>query len=510
MIGNNKRIAKNTILLYFRMLFIMIVSLYTVRIVLNTLGAIDYGIYNVVGGIVSMFGIFTTTMASASQRFFSYELGLNNKRNLQQIFSLNLIIYIGLSLFVILLAETIGLWFLNTHLNIPKDRLYAANFVYQFSVFLFVSNLIAIPYNALVIAYEKMSFFAYVSIFEVLSKLLVIYLLLRTSFDRLIFYSVLMCIIGYISLIIYWFYCFKKFFVSHFIFFWNKRKFNELIGYTGWNLFGSITTVLNTQGLSILINLFFGPIFNSAKAISDRVSYTISSFSTNFYLAVNPQIIKLYASGDIESMTALVFQSSKISYYMLLVLSLPLILKTEYVLSLWLGTVDYNMIVFTRLSLIYSLINILENPITQMVRATGKIKKYQIYVGAITLLLIPVCYFLFLNGFSAETSLYILIIIYIVVLYVRLCVVGKQFELSIKTYLDNVLKYVVIVSVISFILSYYIYLYSKDIFLNFLLTSAIVVFITILIAYLLGLSRKEKLTIKNYLYNKILKIKIPD
>ena len=486
------------------MILIMIVGLYTVRIVLETLGIEDFGIYNVVGGIVTIVGFVSGTMASASQRFFAFELGRKDITRFQQIFSLNFTIYLSISILVLIFAETIGLWFLNKHLNIPDHRLNSANWVYHFSVLSFIFTILSIPYNAAIIAYEKMSFFAYVSIVDVMLKLLVVFLLRLFPYDKLTLYAILICTVTFITTIVYWIYCSRKIPGCKITFYWDKSMFKILMSYSGWNLLGGgVTGILNSQGLNILLNLFFGPIINAAKAISDKVNSAIISFSTNFYMAVNPQIIKNYAEGDSSHMINLALISSRFSYYLLLILSLPVILETKYILFLWLGEVNNDIILFTRITLIFSLINILENPISQMIRATGEIKKYQLTISSITILLLPMSYIAFLLGFPAEASLYILVILYIISHFFRLIILKKQLKVSPYKYTKEVLYFIIIVSILATIIPLLIATKLNYGLSRFFMTTITSLISTVSAIYLTGITTTEREKIKNAIYNYI-------
>ena len=314
-IENNKRIAKNTLLLYFRMMIIMFVSLYTVRLVLSTLGVVDYGIYSVVGGIVVMFSFLSNTMASASERFFAFEIGRNDMLQLHRTFNLTVIIYFIIALFVLIISETIGLWFLNTKMVIPQNRMIAANWIYQFSILSFLVTILTIPFNAIIIAREKMSIYAYVGIVEVIFKLAILYFLTILQADKLKLYSVLIFISSCITSTIYVAVCYNKFMESRFYFYWDKKLFKSMFGYSSWMLMGSITYLLSNHGLNILINIFFGPTVNAARGIAYQVNNAISSFSSNFYTSVRPQIVKAYASDNNIYMINLVMQSSKFSFF---------------------------------------------------------------------------------------------------------------------------------------------------------------------------------------------------
>ncbi|MDB4366659.1 MATE family efflux transporter, partial [Akkermansiaceae bacterium] len=376
-IENSKRIALNTALLYFRMLISMGVSLYTSRIVLNTLGVEDFGIYNVVGGVVMMFSFLNASMSTATQRFLSFEIGKKNLNELEKTFSMSINIHVIIAIFVFIFAETIGLWFLNHKLVIPIYRLEVANWVYQFSVFSLMVSIIRVPFNSLIIAHERMKVFAYVSIFEAILKLLLVLLLIRLEFDKLQMYSILIFIVTIIVCLTYWLYCNNNFKNTRYIFCWKNKLFKTLISYGGWNLFGGISGVAMQNGLNILLNLFFGPIVNAARAISFQVNATVNGFVSSFQIAMYPQIVKSYAKDEVKYMHKIIFQGSKYSFYLLLFVTLPILMETESVLTYWLGIVPEYTVLFCRLVLINSLIDCISGPLMSATQATGKIKAYQ-------------------------------------------------------------------------------------------------------------------------------------
>lgn len=501
--SSSKTIAKNTLMLYTRMLITMLVSLFTVRVLLQALGVVDYGIYNVVGGLVTFLSFLTATMSSATQRYLSFSLGKNDKKEFQQLFSMNILIYLVLAIVVIVLAETIGLWFLTNYLNIPINRFSAANYVYQFSLFTFVIYLLTIPYHAAILAEEKMSVYAYVSILDACLKLGLIYLVVKINYDKLIIFGALLFLQTILITSIYIYYCNKKIDGCKFVFFWEKKMFKQILSYTGWTLFGSLSGTLNNEGLSLLLNIFFGPVVNAAKGISDRVSTAITSFISNFYSAVKPQIVKSYASGDYSYMKLLAFQSSKFSFFLMLILSLPLILETKYILSLWLVEVEDSMVIFTKLILIYSLINVFEFPLTQLVHATGNVKKYQITVGVFTLFTIPITYIMFKHGYPAEFAIVVLIFVYLLAYIPRLIIVRNQLNISIYEYLVKVIARTIIVSFFAVLLPLLV-VFSVEFGLKRMILSLFVSLFSVLISvYIFGINKNERIVAISFLRNKI-------
>lgn len=381
--ANNKRIAKNTLLLYIRMLFLMAVNLYTSRVVLNVLGVEDFGIYNVVGGVVAMFSMLSGSLSAAITRFITYELGTGDRESLKRIFSSAVTIQIGLAVLIILLAEAIGVWFLNIKMNIPDARIVAANWVFQFSILTFAINLISVPYNASIIAHERMSAFAYISILEAIGKLAIAFLIVVSPMDKLIFYAILMCAVALIVRFAYGIYCKRNFEECTYHFIFDKDLLKRMFGFAGWNFIGATSAVLRDQGGNVVINLFCGPAVNAARGIAFQVNNAVSGFVTNFMTALNPQITKSYAAGDRDYMMTLIYQGARLSFYMLLLLSLPVLINTHYILELWLKTVPEHAVLFVQLVLVFAMSESISHPLITAMLATGKIRNYQLVVGGL-------------------------------------------------------------------------------------------------------------------------------
>lgn len=502
--SNNKRIAKNTLFLYFRMLLIMGVNLYTVRVVLETLGVVDYGIYNVVGGVVTMFSFLSGTMASASQRFFSFELGRNDLGKLKQTFSMTMQIYVLLGMVILLLAETVGLWFLNTQMNIPADRMDAARWVYQFAVLSFMLTMFTTPYNAAIIAREDMKVYAYISIVEVVLKLLIVYLLLLFLFDKLKLYAVLIFAVTLIVSLIYRIYCKKKYRECCFTPYWDKNLFKELVGFSGWNLFGALAGVVNNQGLNILLNIFFGPVVNAARGIAFQINGAISQFVQNFMTASRPQITKYYATEELDSMHKLVFRTSKFSYFLLFVIAMPVLLETNTVLSLWLRDVPQYVSLFTQLTIATALIETLSFALMAAAQATGKIKKYQAVVGSVMMLNLPVSYIFLKSGYAPESVFYVSIANACICLLLRLLFLRKMIALSFGCFIKEVLLPVVCVTLFALIVPFFI---EKVLFISAGFSRLLIIVVACVISsfitiYFAGFSSEEKDMVNKTLKNK--------
>ena len=447
---NQKRIAKNTALLYVRMLFIMVVSLYTSRVILQTLGDIDFGLYNVIGGIVVAFSFLNGVMSSACSRYFAIEIGRGDDEALRKVFNLNVTIFILLGGIILLLAETVGLWFLNHKMVIPPDRMGAAQWVYQCSIIAFIINMFATPYRSVITARENMKVYAYCSVVEVVLKLAIVYLLVVSPFDKLILYSVLMVSITVGTSLFYSLYCRHCYAECRYSFYWDRPLFKEIVGYTGWQVIGVASDIGRNQGVNIILNMFFGSIANAARGIAYQVFMNINQFVQNFVIAFSPQITKSYAVGDREGMMKLVYQSSKFSYYLLYILILPVCMETSKILEIWLGDVPNDTVVFCQLTLIAALIDSLLYPLLTAIRATGKVKWYQILVGGTLLLTVPICYSMFKWGnLPATAAFYVVIATSVVAQILRVLIMSHLHGMSIKDYARAVLQPILLVTVIS-------------------------------------------------------------
>lgn len=503
---NNKRIAKNTLLLYFRMILIMLVTLYTSRVVLAQLGIKDYGIYNVVGGVVTMFAFLNNCMTTSTQRFMTFELGKGNLQKLKNVFASSLNIHIGIALAVVLLAETVGLWFVNYKLVIPADRLVAANWVFQFAILSFCVNVIQVPYNAVLIAHEKMSVYAYISIIEAFLKLGIVYLLSISPVDKLIAYGVLIFVVQFLIRCIYQVYCHRHYEESRFRLFWDKELYREMSGFAGWNLFGSLAWMLRDQGLNIILNLFFGPVVNAARGVATQVSGAVMNFISNFQVALNPQITKNYANGNMQEMEKLTYLGIKFSYIILFFLAFPLSLNINYVLRLWLVEVPDYTALFIILIMIDSMVgNLFGVPLMTSLSATGKIRNYQIVVSFIILLIVPVGYIALRLGCDAPSVFYITIIFSGISGFARFLFCRKQIGYSLRAMTKGVLFPVLSMTVVALPLPIFAKLvyFKTDTFMNFLLLCLISIVMTFVSAWFVGLNATEKGKLLSIIKNKI-------
>lgn len=504
---NNKRIAKNTGMLYIRMLLIMAVSLYTSRVILNVLGEQDYGIYDVVGGIVMMLSFMNSSLNTATQRFLNYEMGKGRSENLQKIFSISFICFGIIAIFVLILGETIGLWFVANKLVIPESRINIAIWVFHFSVMTFIVNLLTIPYQAAIIAHERMSIYAYISIAEVGLRLLLVLLLQIIAWDKLLLYAGLIfassCMIAFAYKII----CSRLFPECHLKWSWDNRLFKGLFSFSGWMLIGTSTNLLSTQGISILINMFFGPILNAARGVAMQVNTAINSFVSNFLKAVHPQIMKSYAQNNIDYLYKLVFSASKFSFYLLFVLIIPILFNTNYILGLWLVRVPQYAVIFTQLILVDLLINAAYHPIGYVAQASGKIRDYQITISIGFCLIALFTWVVYKLGFPVYFTFIVAIVIDILGLFARLIVLYKTVTFPVRDYLRKVITPLLLIFLISMILSFFPkQIYIFDTLLSVILYSLYCVGITSMGIWFIGLDKSEKNLISQGIHN-IIKIK---
>ncbi len=489
---NNKRIAKNTLLLYFRMLFMMVVSLYTSRVILNALGVEDFGIYNVVGGVVAMFTVISGSLSAAISRFITYELGKGDQSKLNKIFSASVTIQLLLSLIIVILIESVGVWFLNAKMTIPETRMAAANWVLQFSIITFAINLISVPYNAAIIAHEKMSAFAYISILEAVGKLAIAFLIMWSPIDKLIFYAILMCAVAVVVRLTYGHYCKKHFAECTYHFHWDKDILKQMFGFAGWNFIGASSAVLKDQGVNIAINLFCGPVVNAARGIAVQVNGAIYSFVQNFMTAINPQITKSYASGDHKYMMNLIFQGSRLSFYILLIFAVPVMINADYILHIWLTVVPEHSVRFVQLVLVFSLSEAISMPLVTAMLATGNIKKYQLIVGGLQMLNFPVAYLLLRFNVEVEMVFVASVILSQCCLAARLYLLRGMIGLSSIRYMKNVYLNVLAVAVLSSIIPSILSMYMQESFLSFVVISLAALASTLAVEFYIGCNKKER------------------
>lgn len=504
---NNKRIAKNTMMLYFRQILILLISLYTVRVVLDVLGIEDYGIYSVVGGVVALLSFLSGTMASATQRFFSFAMGQDDTEKLKKTFSVNLIIYTIIAIVAVVLLETVGLWFVKEQLSIPPERFDSVILLYHFSVLTFIATILITPFMAIIIAHEDMQIYAYVSIVESVLKLGVVFLLMAFPWDKLELYGMLVFAVSVINSVIYISICIKKYSECQFqILYWDKKLMREIIGFTGWTFFGQISTVVRNQGVTILLNQVFNPGIVAARAIATNIVGKINMFSNSFNVGLYPPIIKTYAANDKKEMFSLIFNGSKITFFLMWVFALPFFLEMDIILQLWLKNPPPEAVLFTRLALVEVLINSISLPIGTAARAPGKMKIYEFTLGIFQFSILLFSWIVLKMGGEAYSVFVVAIVINIVMFVVRLFLVRVLIGLPLFLFFKLVVLPVAAIVFISAIPSYLIHIsMPKGLIYNFISVSLSVILVSISM-YFLGLDKRWREKIRMIFINYIHKI----
>lgn len=495
---NNQRIAKNTIFLYLRMFILLAVQLYTSRVVLEALGVEDFGIYSVVGGVVAMFSFLNSAMTSSSQRYITYELGKGNLKRLREVFVTCLNTHILISIVVVVLCETIGLWFIYNKMVIPEERFVAAIWVFQLSLLTTVIAIMSYPYNAVIVAHEKMSAFAYISIIEGVLKLSIVFLLAIGGMDKLILYAILLAIVQLFIRFCYSVYCRKHFEETHYFFFNDRALLKEMLSFAGWNLWGNLSAVLSTNGQNLILNVFFGPIVNAARGIATQVQGALALFYSNMQMAINPQITKSYAVGDLNSMHSLVIRSSKFTYLLLLIIGLPVFIEANFILELWLTEVPDYTVIFLRILIINMLIDATTGSLAISASATGNVRNYQSVVGGLLLLSLPLTYIALRLGGSPESAFIVNIVVSIFAYIARLIIIRQLVGLDVRKYIIEVFGKSILVTVIASVLPALAYFtFEKT-----ALSSVFIIVISVVsagISSLFGLDKHER----DFLINRI-------
>ncbi len=492
-------------MLYFRTLIMMIVGLYTSRIVINALGINDYGIYNIVGGIVGLFGFINSSMTRSTQRFLNFELGKKDSKSINSVFSNSIIIHFVIALVIFILAETIGLWFVINKLVIPPGQLSAALIVYQCTILSTMLMIIGVPYNSLIIAYEQMNIFAYFSMVDVFLKLCVAYFISSIAADRLGIYALLLLIIQIISFLIYFIYCKRKFSDIKLIIKFNPILFKQMFSFTSWTVIGELAYIGFTQGINILLNLFFGPIINATRAISVQVQNAVKQFAGGFQTAMNPQIVKSYSNGDKEYLNRLVFEGSRISFFLVFIFSVPFLLETNLILTLWIKMVPEYCCSFVRLILVISIVDAMITPLIIAASATGVIRNYQIVLGGLLLTIVPISYLFLKLGLLPTVVMYVHLGITIITLFVRLYYAKKLNGLNIKRYFYNVIIKSIVSVTPAFLVIWYFHYYFLEhlnVFSRLMMTIIYMIILTIIFIKW-GLNLAER----NYILSKLYSLK---
>ena len=500
---DNKRIAKNALFLYIRMFFVMLVSFYTSRVVLSSLGVVDYGVYSVVGGIVGALAILTSAMATSTQRWITVALGRGDEENLKRTFAVSMTAQGIIALLLFLLIETVGLWYLSTYAVIPTERMNAATFVFQLSAATSVLSVLNVPFQGAILAHEKMGAFALFSIIDVVMKLVICFALPVTQMDKLMLYSVLLFFAFAVNLFCVWTYCRRKFAEVRFHFLWDKAMIKAMWGVAFWNVTGKIAFISYSQGLTLLTNIFFGPAMNAASTISSQATNYLNQLGSNFQTAINPQITKNYACSNYPEVEKLVFRGIKFPYFLMLFLAVPLFCEADILLRFWLGNVPDHALLFTRLAIFVTLIAIINNPLNTAAVANGNIRSFQLYTNSIQILILPTTYVVYKVGGIPESSTIMFIIFFFLSTLMSVWILRRLVHLSFRHFITDVLFVLFRVTALSFafpVLVCYALPESWRRFTTVLLLSLTTTALTI---YTCGLRQNERLFLKNFVTQKI-------
>lgn len=494
---NRKRIVRNMLMLYLRMLFNVVVSLVISRLILNALGVEDFGIYNVVGAVVVLFAFLNSAMASSTQRFLTFEIGRKNQERLHKVFSTSILIHALIAVVILILAETVGLWLFYSKMIIPEGRMTAAMLVYQLSVLSSLVTIMSVPYNSAIIAREKMDVFAYISMLEVSLRLVVVVALCFAAGDRLMVYAFLLFMVSLLIRGVYMVYCRRNIPEARFVFVWDRKLFSEMLHFAGWSMFGNLAYVGYTQGVNILLNMFFGPVVNAARAIAVQVQGTIINFCNSFQTALNPQITKSFAADDRQYMNTLVLGSSKFSFLLLLLMALPLMIETKQVLVIWLKIVPDHTVSFLRIILMVTMVDVLANPLITLAQATGRIRNYQLIVGGVLLMIVPLSYLALKLGGSPESVFVVHLCLVVVAQVLRLWLLRGLVGISLRRYFRSVVMPLMYVTFFSVIPPLAIYGRMEASLWRLVCVVAVSCLSVLFFGYAMGLSDGERGFVKN-------------
>lgn len=499
-VSGNSRIARNTIFLYIRMAFVMIVTLYTSRVILQVLGVTDFGVYNVVAGFVSMFSFLNTSLTASIQRFYNYENGKNGSEGFHKVFSTSFYIQLFLGIIIFILLETVGLYYLNNHLVIPQERIQAARYVFHMSSLSLLFVIMQVPYSAAIIAKEYMDFYAVVGIVDVLLKLLIVILLPYVTADNLIIYSLALLVVTVIDFLLYFIYAKKKIVEVKLDSSFNRSIFKEMMSFSGWSILGSLAQMVRNQGLNIILNVFFGPVVNAARGISYQVKTALASFMANVPTAARPQLTESYARGDIERSKQIMFTISKVCFYLIYIIALPVFFDLDYLLHLWLGSnvPDYTL-VFSKIILVITIVETFNWPISMMIYATGRIARYNIVTSVLGILLLPITYVLLRFFPNPYVAYYASLIISIAVQVVSIKCLSRTADVAPLEYLQKVIVPSLKIIVCTILIPYIITTFIEPSFFRTLLNLIITVVFTLVVIYFLGLNKSEKNIINSLL-----------
>lgn len=505
---NNKRIAKNTLMLYFRMFVITLVSLYTSRVVLNALGVIDYGIYNVVGGIITMAAFLNSAMVAASQRFLSFELGKGDIDRLSRVFCTSINIHAAICVIAFLIAETVGLWFVNSQLVIPEDRMTAANWVYQASIFTFIINVMSVPYNSAIVAHERMSAFAYISILDAILRLLIVYLLFLIPYDNLVVFSILSVCVVVIIRICYTIYCKRHFSECKYRFIFDKVLFVEMFSFAGWSIIGNLGFSFKDQLSNIILNLFFGPSVNAARGIGTQIIAFVKTFAHNFTMSLNPQITKQYAAGNVSGSRQLVYVGSRFTFYLLTIMAIPVIVNISHILKLWLVNVPKYTEEFVVLSILLAMLYGVSECVTKAIQATGRIKWFQIGISLIMLSELPLAWLLLEMGYPPFSVMWPGLLTYTIAIGFRFWLVQRYVDgYLFREYFSDVLLPCLVVFILSYVICNFSLQFIEYSFVGLVVSVFLCFIISSMLVLFIGMKKGERHMIYMYIiegYKKVI------
>lgn len=505
--ANSKRLAKNTIMLYIRMLILIPIGLFTSRVVLQALGVEDYGINSVIAGFLSMFGIITGSMSNAISRFITVELGKGMIERLKQVFSTSISVQLYMGIIIVVLIETFGQWFVTTQMQIPEGRELAAQWCLHCATMMTFISLLNVPFNSAIIAHEKMSAFAYMTILDALLKLAICYVIYISPIDKLITYAILGVCVSMITTSIYWTYCLRKFEETSFNFRFDKNLFKEIWGFAGWNLFGQTTWVLNTQGINLLMNVYFGVVVNAARGVAVQVDGIIQSFVNNFMIALNPQITKSYAAGDKNTAFKLACRGCRFSFYIMLVLALPIMIESRHILRLWLGTPPPQAEVFVIWTILATLSTLLGNTLVTLQMAHGNIRHYQIWITIFGCIPFPLSWLFFKMGFQPVVAYYIYVAVYWILIFVRFHLVHGMTGIPAKMYLGGVIAKTHIVFAISAMAPFVLHSIMQESITRLILVSCTSILSSCITIYAIGLDSAERAFLREKVVSKFSSLK---
>ena len=494
---SSSRLIKNTILLFFRMTLLMCINLYTSRIVLETLGVEDFGIYNVVGGVVIMLGFINDSMTVSVRRFLNFELGTGNKERLHEVFVTSLNIFIIISLLIAILGETVGLWFVMEKMIIPPERMTAALWCYHISIFTAVIDILSCPYLSAIVAHEKMKSFAYIAILDAILRLLLVYLLLLFDYDRLIFYAILYAAEKILIRMVYNLYCTRNFEECKYHLLHNKALFKEMAVFAAWNMWGNLAYVCYTQGLNMMLNVFFGPVVNAARGVAVQVQGTVGNFANNFQMAMTPQITKTYASGQLKETHQLIFKGSRLTFCLMLIMCLPLIAETPMIFSIWLKEVPDGAVLFLRLLLVIVLVQKCINPLATAVSSTGRIRRYETLVNSLLLTILPIAYIVLKLGGAPWSVFLVYFIIVVLAFILNLYIALPMMELSLVEYIKYAIKPCAVVLLLSLLIPTAMKLLASSSTFMSILDIVLTVIGASIFSFMFGLDDEERTVITN-------------